>query len=745
MNGTYIFEIVNRTIVPSATEELAVVNDNDSRCITFKIPSVIDCIDITDKILTVRYVNSLNRYDQFFCNTREVITDGNEQFVLFDWVLDSNVTSAKGIVTYDVSIYDTNDMTNVSQYILHTKPATFQVDEGLLDVGAPIEDENALQTAIDSFNAIAAKYYSDTLAASKAAQASADAAAKSAASLKVDTTLTISGYAADAKTVGDKLSEKADSSEVTSIRSDLQSEIDRAVDADNQLNEQLNNIQIDKLTVYTSFVVNANNDIFDGSVTNITDGSNVIGGDFIGKITGEIVHWFSCRLTIVNTGFQDFRKKHSKIKLALKCSAQTNLIVCATPNTSTFTGGGIWNSYISFNNKSVRIISIDLSGDEYNNIDRLCIQFILSCNNSTLYVTNTIGEYKVSYFIFDEDINFLSPKSSKCVEAEYAEYSCEAKHSEDSTRFAGHTENEFEKYKNFIVYYGDSLTMYGGWTQIVEQKSGMTGYNFGIGGENVPTIACRAGGDSMIVPAGVTIGKSASIVPIADKNGIGTLLGYKAFPNRNGSTNDLGKLVNPIYIGESKQPFLLYRSGSGDTESWGVAACDESLNIVSLSNPFVVNSPMLIRCSKNTEEYQSPKVLFIFIGTNSGGYETLDEYIMFNKLIQNHIGAQHTVFLGMTIGSSSGYFPSGQTITTYSDYYQRMKVEFGTSFIDLHDYLMKYGLIDAGMTPTPSDDEAILAGKIPTSLTIDGVHYTSTAKQLIGNYIYRRCCEINIF
>ena len=50
----------------------------------------------------------------------------------------------------------------------------------MLDTGAPIEDENALQAAIDSFNAIAAKYYNDTLAASKAAQSAADAAAKSA-------------------------------------------------------------------------------------------------------------------------------------------------------------------------------------------------------------------------------------------------------------------------------------------------------------------------------------------------------------------------------------------------------------------------------------------------------------------------------------------------------------------------------------------------------------------------------------
>ena len=102
----------------------------------------------------------------------------------------------------------------------------------MLDIGAPIEDENALQAAIDSFNAIAAKYYNDTLAASKEAQAAADAAAKSAASLKVDDTLTISGYAADAKTVGDKLTGKAESSEVTSIRKDLQSEIDRATDAE---------------------------------------------------------------------------------------------------------------------------------------------------------------------------------------------------------------------------------------------------------------------------------------------------------------------------------------------------------------------------------------------------------------------------------------------------------------------------------------------------------------------------------
>lgn len=217
MNGTYIFEIVNRTIVPSATEDLAVMNDNDSRYITFKVPSVIDGIDVTDKVFTIRYMNALNQYDQFFANTREVVMDGNEEFVLFDWVLSSKVTSAKGEVVYDVSIYDTNDISNLSQYILHTKPAKLIIEDGLLDTGEPVEDEKALQEAIDSFNASATKLYNQCLEQANAAKSSADDAKKSAEKLKTDTTLTISGYAADAKVVGDSLNSKANASSVNAM------------------------------------------------------------------------------------------------------------------------------------------------------------------------------------------------------------------------------------------------------------------------------------------------------------------------------------------------------------------------------------------------------------------------------------------------------------------------------------------------------------------------------------------------
>lgn len=449
MNGTYIFEIVNRTIVPSATEELAVVNDNDSRYITFKIPSVIDGIDITDKILTVRYVNSLNRYDQFFCNTREVITEGNEQFVLFDWVLSADVTASKGTVTYDVSIYDTDDISDVSQYILHTKPATFEVDEGLLDIGAPIEDENALQEAIDSFNAIAAKYYSDTLAASKAAQASADAAAKSAASLKVDTTLTISGYAADAKTVGDKLTGKAESSEVTSIRNDLQSEIDRATDIDNQLREDLVSLSINLIDV---------NDLDIGKqINNQGDHSDY----------NAVVFYCTGKISIL-TDVQYILKYETPVPARF---------VVRTPNDEVKTVFN-YDNLPSFAYVNNGYLYITIPSNQYNNYKNVYIDFtgFVSEKDKAFFVLNTANDSRIE----------------KRVDANKEEI--------DAIKL-----NAIIPHYDIIKCVGDSQTGGSGgfnsWPDVLHDSylPSKTILNYGNGGENVNAICYRCGTLGLIV------------------------------------------------------------------------------------------------------------------------------------------------------------------------------------------------------------------------------------------------------
>lgn len=104
--SSYIFEIRNRDIVPCATENIAVVDDNDSRILKFKIPAVIDDVDITDKILAIRYVNALGQFDTFFSDTREIKTDGDKKYITFPWYLSQKATAASGTLTYDISIYD---------------------------------------------------------------------------------------------------------------------------------------------------------------------------------------------------------------------------------------------------------------------------------------------------------------------------------------------------------------------------------------------------------------------------------------------------------------------------------------------------------------------------------------------------------------------------------------------------------------------------------------------------------------
>lgn len=122
--SSYIFEIRNRDIIPCATENIAVVDDNDSRILKFKIPAVIDDVDITDKILAIRYVNALGQFDTFFSDTREIKTDGDKRYIIFPWYLSQKATAASGTLTYDISVYDGHitDAAEEGQYILHTKP-----------------------------------------------------------------------------------------------------------------------------------------------------------------------------------------------------------------------------------------------------------------------------------------------------------------------------------------------------------------------------------------------------------------------------------------------------------------------------------------------------------------------------------------------------------------------------------------------------------------------------------------------
>ena len=174
--SSYIFEIRNRDIIPCATENIAVVDDNDSRILKFKIPAVIDDVDITDKILAIRYVNALGQFDTFFSDTREVTNDGEKRYIIFPWYLSQKATAASGTLTYDISIYDGHitDAAEEGQYILHTKPQVLNIEKGLLDVGSASQNPDVLTDAIATFQKIIGRYSNDAMNAAEAAKKSED-------------------------------------------------------------------------------------------------------------------------------------------------------------------------------------------------------------------------------------------------------------------------------------------------------------------------------------------------------------------------------------------------------------------------------------------------------------------------------------------------------------------------------------------------------------------------------------------
>ena len=94
-----------------------------------------------------------------------------------------------------------------------------------------------------------------------------------------------------------------------------------------------------------------------------------------------------------------------------------------------------------------------------------------------------------------------------------------------------------------------------------------------------------------------------------------------------------------------------------------------------------------------------------------------------------------------------------------------MKKEFGRYFISLREYLAHpiknssgeiiscYGLADQGLEPGSKEyngttyvalDE-IATGTVPHQILADSVHYTLGTKTVIGNMLYKRCKELNIF
>lgn len=287
----------------------------------------------------------------------------------------------------------------------------------------------------------------------------------------------------------------------------------------------------------------------------------------------------------------------------------------------------------------------------------------------------------------------------------------------------------FEPHQNdvpsrYITCWGDSLTNQGGWTTVLQNKTGLTVYNCGVGGEGANTILSRQGGDSAVVN-GFTIPETATPVLISQRP-LSTVLGRNSAPLMQGGGN-----VNPCEIcgvagtlSLSNDKYYFTRGEAGDA--------------------VVVDRPSTIK-TNGDKSYNSPYLLIIFMGQN-GGFSNLDELVAMHRLMIAHSQAEHVLVLGLSSGTAS----------SRAEYESVMKAEFGRYFVSIREYLSHpileagvvvncYGLADAGLTPTSDDLDAIAEGRVPPQCLADGVHYTTATKTVIGNMLYKKLEELNVF
>jgi hypothetical protein len=302
-----------------------------------------------------------------------------------------------------------------------------------------------------------------------------------------------------------------------------------------------------------------------------------------------------------------------------------------------------------------------------------------------------------------------------------------------ATRIIG-VDDEYEK---CIVAWGDSLTKNGGWTNKLSELSGLPLYNAGTGGENMYTIAARQGADVMMCNNITIPNTSGTRVTIATRaeGGILTEFGKRVTPLLQGG----GDHVNPCYIDGVKG--VLSWMGTNATDQTGYWAFAPNAKGMGKT----IKRPTAIRTAFDIN-HNNPYLMVIYIGMNAP-VSPADEFVQYHKLMIQHANAKHVIMLGVHSGIAAG-----------EEYITAMKKAFGRYYISLKEYLAHpiydtdeetiiscYGLDDAELTPTAEDLTAISNGECPPQLMVDGIHYTDACKAVIGNMIYKKCQELNIF
>ena len=267
------------------------------------------------------------------------------------------------------------------------------------------------------------------------------------------------------------------------------------------------------------------------------------------------------------------------------------------------------------------------------------------------------------------------------------------------------TVNDFE-YNTDLCFWGDSLTAGAGgsgtnYPSVCASELGITSFkNCGVGGENANTIACRQGGNSLILKAGTV--SEYSLSELTD------IYGTTCNPLRQGTGSNS---VNPIYINGVKCTLSISQTNAIDPNA--------KYTITGYNDKLLAETPVKFSGCDITA-----KITVIFVGQNGPDLAERLSIIdsMISKINDNY------VVLGLSTGSAS----------SMSDEESQMLSKYGVHYFNTRNMLSKYGMAIMNLTPTSSDANEMRRGEVPSSLRSDSVHLNANGYTALGKMLAQK-------
>ena len=262
------------------------------------------------------------------------------------------------------------------------------------------------------------------------------------------------------------------------------------------------------------------------------------------------------------------------------------------------------------------------------------------------------------------------------------------------------------EYTTDLCFWGDSLTAGAGgsgtnFPSVCASELGITSFkNCGVGGENANTIACRQGGNSLILKEGTV--SEYSLSELTD------IYGTKCNPLRQGTGSNS---VNPIYINGVKCDLSISQTSATDTNA--------KYTITGYNGRLLAETPVKFSgCDIKS------KITVIFVGQNGPGLAERLSIIdsMISKINDKYI------IMGLSTGNSA----------SRADEEAQMLSKYGVHYFNTRHMLSKYGMNIMNLTPTNSDTNAMNNGEVPSSLRADEIHLNANGYTALGKMIAQK-------